>query len=555
MTFSGLVAAADITDFQPVTHEMLVNAESDANNWLMWRRTYNSWGYSPLDQINRDNVQGMTLAWARAMEPGPQETTPLVYNGIMYLVHPGDVVQALDATNGDLIWEYRRELPDIDVAWSIYTAKRGLALAEDLVFMATSDAALVALDAVTGEVVWEQQVADYRHHYRYTAAPLVVKDKLIAGMSGCTSTAPGGCFITAHELETGEELWRIETTAKPGQPGGDTWGDLPAEARYGGSAWITGSYDPDLNLVYWGVAQPIPWGRELRGTGDGATLYTNSTLAINPDTGEIVWYYQFNPGDPWDLDEHFEKILVDAEIDGEMRKLLLHVGKKGILFILDRETGEYIDAVETVYQNVVTLDRDTGRLIDVPENIPGIGRTVFQCPHLLGGKDWQAMAYNPETQTLFIPLNNACAEVQEDSIRVTQVGQSFGGLISVPRHAPGNNGNVGRVDAIRIPELTTVWKHEQRAPWTGALLATKGGLVFGGDENRRMKAFDADTGDVLWEVPLNTTVIGYPITYAVDGKQYVAVPVGSQTALSFLALTPEIAPPATGNALLVFALP
>nr|MBO2476865.1 pyrrolo-quinoline quinone [Bacillota bacterium] len=274
-------ALAQMDRFVPVTDEMLVNAADDPNNWLMWRRTYNHWGYSPLDQINRDNVASLQLVWARAMEPGLQETTPLVYNGIMYLVHSPDVVEALDATTGDLIWRYERELPEVYPPLAF--ANRNIAIYQDKIFLATADAALVALDARTGQVVWEQQVGDWTVGQHYSGGPMVVKGKVIAGMSGCYYINTR-CFVTAHDPETGEELWRTYTIPAPGEPGDETWNGLPLELRYGGSAWMSASYDPELDLIFQGTAVPIQWTSAQRGTGDGDVLYTNSTLALDPDT-------------------------------------------------------------------------------------------------------------------------------------------------------------------------------------------------------------------------------------------------------------------------------
>lgn len=559
-------ALAQMDRFVPVTDEMLVNAADDPNNWLMWRRTYNHWGYSPLDQINRDNVASLQLVWARAMEPGLQETTPLVYNGIMYLVHSPDVVEALDATTGDLIWRYERELPEVYPPLAF--ANRNIAIYQDKIFLATADAALVALDARTGQVVWEQQVGDWTVGQHYSGGPMVVKGKVIAGMSGCYYINTR-CFVTAHDPETGEELWRTYTIPAPGEPGDETWNGLPLELRYGGSAWMSASYDPELDLIFQGTAVPIQWTSAQRGTGDGDVLYTNSTLALDPDTGEIVWYYQHIPKEEWDLDHPFERIVVETVVapdpsevkwinpnvkPGERRKVVTGIpGKTGVVYTLDARTGEFLWARETVVQNVISTIRPDGYVLRNEDLVPDIGETVLVCPSLTGGRLWQSGAYSPVTNAMYFGLNNTCMEYTPRDTEPV-IGQHHASARSVRIHVPGGSGLVGRVEAIDVATGRTLWKYEQRAPWTGALLATGGGLVFGGDEDRRFRAFDAETGEVLWEVILPNSANGFPITYAVDGVQYLAVPAG--TGISYRAgLTPEVRPPSTGNMLLVFALP
>lgn len=542
LMFAGVVQA-QISQYSPVTDEMLVNR--DPADWLSWRGNYGAWGYSSLDQINKDNVEFLQLAWAWPMEPGMQEGEPLVHDGIMFLVNAGDVIHALDAKTGSLIWEYRRDLP-ANVAPT--ATARGLALYKDYVYLAASDAALVALDAKTGKVAWEQQVADWQQGANYSSAPLVANGLVIAGMT-CGVSFPGGCFITAHDPDTGEEVWRVNTVAQPGDFGDDTWDPLPVEARHGGSAWITGSYDPELNLIYWGTAQPYPWTSELRGTY-GDALYTNSTLAINADTGELEWYFQYVPGDTWDLDEHFEQVLIDTEVDGELRQLLVRAGKRGIIYALDRTNGEFIYAQETVLQTTIeSIDPVTGVPTIDPDTYVGIGDTKYLCPAVEGGKDWPTMAYNPELGTIYIPLNNTCGEWRGTS-RGTGLSFTF-------RPAPDKDGLVGRVDAWKIDGPELAWKFEEEAVWTGSMLATGGGLVFGGDAERRYFAFDEETGEVLWQTRLPGPATGFPITYSVDGQQFVAVPAGSPGYLTMMIfdIAPETYIPSTGNALLVFALP
>ena len=361
---STLLLTAQGKDFRPVTEAMLRNPAP--GDWLNWRRTDNAWGYSPLDQINKQNVQQLQLAWSWSMDDtGAQEAAPLVHDGVMYLPNPRGVIQALDGATGDLIWEYRpgatpapapsgrgggeqTDIPRLaqrpasggtDLGRGI---QKTLAIFDDKIFATTNEAHIIALDARTGKVVWDVTTADEKLGYEYTAGPIVVRGKVIAGITGCSRYKDDVCFISGHDAATGKELWRTSTIARPGEPGGDTWGDLPLTFRAGSDAWITGSYDPATNLVYWGTAQAKPWARAVRGT-DGAALYTNSTLALDPDTGKMKWYYQHLPGESHDMDEVFENVLVD--IGG--RKSLFKMGKLGILWQLDRETGAFIRATRS----------------------------------------------------------------------------------------------------------------------------------------------------------------------------------------------------------------
>src|SRR5580658_929410 len=366
---------AQVKDFRPVTEAMLRSPAP--GDWLNWRRTDSAWGYSPLDQINRENVQQLQLAWSWAMDDtGAQEATPLVYNGVMYLPNPRGVIQALDAATGDLIWEYRpgadeaprpaqnaggeqtpiprlsqRPAAPAGGAGEGDTSRgiqRNVAIFGDKIFATTGDAHIIAVDARTGKLVWDTRVADSKLGYGYTSGPIVVRGKVIAGIAGCSRYKEDVCFISGHDAETGKEIWRTSTIARPGEPGGDTWGNLPLEFRAGSDAWIPGSYDPETNLVYWGTAQAKPWVRAVRGT-DGAALYTNSTLALDPDTGKMKWYYQHVPGETQDMDEVFERILIDTG----GRKSVFEMGKLGILWQLDRTSGKFIRATDLGYQNIV----------------------------------------------------------------------------------------------------------------------------------------------------------------------------------------------------------
>ena len=572
-------AAQDVPEplrsFVPVTDEMLLQPQPE--NWISFRNGYSLWGYSELDQINADNVGELRLVWSRAMREGYQEVEPLVYDGIMFLPNVEDVVQALDATTGDLLWEYSRNVPDNP--WNVTGTRaryRNVALYDDKIFVATNDAYLVALDARTGAVVWETQRADYREQVAQTAGPTIVKGKVVTG-SRCNpqSPRPGGCFITGHDAGSGEELWRINTAATPDQPGGDTWGGLPLSARRHASAWMVGSYDPELNLTYWGTGPPSPLPEKLRGSGKADLLYTNSTLALDPDTGEMKWYFQHLPRDNWDYDHPYDRIIVETEVSpnpaevpwihpdlrpGERRKVITGIpGKTGFIWTLDAATGQFLWARPTIYQNIMTgLEPDTGRPIIDESTAPySVTESVLACPYILGGKNQPSGVYSPDTGAMYMPLNNACMDLWM-SVEVAGPSDSYD-IRTEMRHVPGadpDTAPVGHIEAVSASTGETLWSYRQRAAIYGSLLATGGNLIFSGDIVRRFRAFDAETGDVLWQTILNGPVSARPMTYSVGGRQYVAIGAGGVTqGTRFLEITPELSTPSGSNTLFVFALP
>ena len=388
----------EVKNYVPVTDAMLRNP--DPGDWLMIRRNYSAWSYSPLTQVNTSNVKQLQLVWSWAMNDGTgaNEPTPIVHNGVMFLANVGNIVQALDARTGELIWENRIG-PDLSNGLG---AIRSLALYQDKVYLATTDVRLLALDARTGKIVWETRIADPAKGYGNTSGPLIVQGKVIQGMGGCDRYKETGCFISAYDAQTGKQLWKFETVAREGTPGGDTWGKLPNLLRAGGDTWITGSYDPVLDLIYWGVAQPKPWMRAIRST-NGNALYTSSTLALRPGDGSLAWYFQHVPGESLDLDKVYERVLVDA--GGQ--NFVFTIGKDGILWKLDRKTGKFLDYKETVFQNVFdSIDKKTGAVHyrnDIVEQSPETW--VPSCPSTEGGHNWQAMSYHPGTAQLIIPLS------------------------------------------------------------------------------------------------------------------------------------------------------
>jgi len=553
----------------PVSDATLMNP--DPQDWLMWRRTLDSWGYSPLAQIDAGNVGQLRLIWARGLEPGAQEGTPLVRDGVLYFPNPRDVIQAFDAASGDLLWEHRRTLPeDLEKYINAPFINRNLAIHGQLIIDTSADGYLYALDARTGKEAWSTQVLDYKTGIHQTSGPITAAGKVFSGR-GCDPVPdanPDPCVILAHDAATGRELWRTRTIPGPGEPGDDTWGNVPFAERKHVGAWMPPSYDPKLNLLYIGTSVTSPAPKFLLGGNDEKHLYHNSTLALDADTGKIVWYYQ-HVVDHWDLDHTFERILLDTEVTpakdsvawinpriepGQKHEVLTGIpGKTGIVYTLDRRTGEFLWARPTVQQNVVAnIDGRSGAVTVNPGALfSKKGDEATVCPSIHGGKNWPAGAYSPLTGAMYYPLQNICSHYT--SITSSRNEPSSYGLRATNEVTPGTR-NVGTIHAISASTGRTVWKYEQRAAVL-SLLTTGGGLLFGGDTAGRFRAFDQRSGEVLWETNLGSQVTGFPITYAIRGKQYVAVSVGRAVATSAYALlTPEVRTGSNNN-LFIFALP
>lgn len=574
LTQAGL---AQVKNFVPVTREMLLNPSP--NDWLMLSRTYDNQRFSPLEQINRQNVGQLRMVWARGMVPGTQEAIPIVYRGVMYVVSPGAAVQALDATTGDLIWEYQHKLPEgMSPAVATSARSKAIAIFQDLIFFTAPDGYVVALDAPTGAVRWKTQAHDNKSGAQHSSAPIVVEGKVITGRACMGSTTREGCFISAYDALTGKELWKFYNTAATGEAGGDTWGDVPTEKRIASTWGLPGSYDPVRNLIYWGTSNPVPYTRIKRHGGNPdaisrsapANLYSNSTLALDPNTGKLVWYYQHLPGDDWDLDHTHERILLRTPFNpdpkavkwinpriprGQERDIVVEVPEAGGIWALDRAKGEFLWATPFPYDvpefHISRIDVETGKTYinwDVVFKKDGDRHTIC----FSNTKGYFPMAYHPGKNSLYIPYNDHCLDME------AKMDTSFGfGIRKVTRRPGGDpNANAG-LARVNLETGRVEWRYTQRDAGNGAVLATAGNLIFWGDMGRRFRAFDADTGKILWETLLGGFIQTSTITYSVNGKQYVAVLTGDGSAGTRmpLDLAPENTTPRGHNEIYVFALP
>jgi alcohol dehydrogenase (cytochrome c) len=568
-------AVAQTKDYKPVTQDMLL--KPDPADWLMISRTYDEQRFSPLDQINKGNVAQLRMAFARGLAPGTQESTPLVHDGVMYMIAPGASLLAIDATNGDLVWEYKREYPK-DMATRIRAANLSRskvpAIFEDMVYFTAPDGYIVAVDARTGKLRWETKAFDLETKTEHSGGLIVADGKVVSNRT-CVTRA--GCFIAAHDARTGKELWKFYNTAGAGEPGGDTWADMETEKRVASSWGLPGSYDPQRRVLYWAVSNPIPYTRLKRhGRADAvpydspSELYSNSTVALDIETGKLVWYYQHLPGDDWDSDHIHERTLVHAKVSpdskfvkwinpkipsGEERDMVVEVAEAGDVFALDRQSGQFLWAMPFPYDvpdvNMTSINVETGsthiNAAHVFKQDGDRGITCFQ-----NTRSWWATSYDPRNNSLYVPFQDACLDMTADTSKPLGFGPRFG--VRRPGIAEDQLLGIMKID-MSTGEMKRIYS--QAAPGNGSALTTAGDLLFWGDLNRRFRAFDVDSGKVLWEVPLGGMIMASTITYAVDGKQYVAVFTGEGQSgtRSVLDMAPSVKAVHAQNALYVFALP
>jgi alcohol dehydrogenase (cytochrome c) len=565
------VLLAQAPPFVPVTTDTLANP--DPGDWLHISRTYNQHRFSPLTQITRRNVAQLRMAWSRGLPAGTQESTPLVYRGVMYVIAPGASIQALDATNGDLVWEYRRNYPATAAPAS--ARSKNLGIFGDMIYFGAPDGYLIALDARTGTLRWETKVDDGQ----ITAGGLLVADGKVISNRTCQQGKREFCFIAAHDGNTGKEVWRFYVTAASGQPGGDTWGEIPDDQRAAGPWGLPGSYDPARKIVYWGVANPNPYTRFKRyGRYDTAAptspaeLYANSTVALDVATGKLAWYFQELPGDDWDADHNQERLLIRTPVRPDPRfvkwinpaaaqageqDLVVTVAEGGGMFAVAQQTGQFMWARPFPYDdpnlNVSVVDVKTGKTsANVDKLFKKDGDTIVGCYHNTRSL-WQ-IAYHPGKNAIYVPFHDQCLSMQAVESNTTGYGRRTGVLR--PGSDPGKYMGIAKVD-VATGEMRVIYSQPQGT--NGSALTTAGDLVFFGDLNRRLRALDADSGKVLWETIVGGMIVNSTITYAVNGKQYVMVHTGSGQSVTAgpLGLTAGAMAPPVGahNAIYVFALP
>jgi alcohol dehydrogenase (cytochrome c) len=536
------------TQLAPVTDAML--ADPPPGDWLTWRRTLDGYGFSPLKQIDRATAPRLTLAWSYNFTAGSYPATPLVHDGVMFVAGPNDVVNAFDAADGDVLWSYQRE------GGRPSGAKRNIALYADKVFVGTSDSKIVALQAATGKLAWESPALP-----GFTGGPLVIKGTVLQGSGRIGLRAPatcgGGGRIVGLDAESGALRWTFQVVPQPGEAGTESWNDIPCSNRSGGSVWTTSYYDPQLDLLFVGTGNTYDTGPLMappkRPGLTNDALYTNSTLALKPETGKLVWFYQHAPRDLWDLDWAFEQQVIWLRIDGKPTKTVVTMGKLGIADVLEAATGKYLFSLDVGLQNIVErIDPASGAKTYGARAMPE-GDPKIVCPLVGGVRNWIPTSYDAKAGVLYAPLTESCMSVEP--IGAGEVSPMAMRYRAAPR--PQSDGRIGRVQAISLADRKLTWSYRQRAPLSTGVLATAGGVVFSGGLDRWFQAHDATTGRVLWRTRLGDIPTGAPISFTAHGKQYVAVVTGFGSALSslFLALTPEIETPARSSpAVYVFSV-
>jgi alcohol dehydrogenase (cytochrome c) len=535
-------------NFKPVTEAELDNPAP--GDWPAWRRSHRGLGYSPLKQIDTSNVGRLTIAWAQALPPGVNMNEPLVRDGVLYVFGYGDNVFAFDAASGRQLWRYQRKVPQ----GTGLNSRKTIALYGDKLYTATSDNHMLALDARTGEVVWDVALTD-RPGMRIPGGPLAADGVIMQGFANNTA---GGGLIVAVDAETGAKLWEFDTVAKPGKLGGDTWNGEPGDQRKGGSVWTSGSYDAINKLALWGVGNTYDTGplRDLKPGMNNDALFTETTLAFEPRTGKLVWYYQHNRNDQYDLDWVFDRVIGTLDVNGQSRRVVITGGKSGLFDAVDAKSGKYVKTVDMGLQDYIDrIDPVTGDKHVKPEKIPGRDKgPVYMCPHGGGGRNWNPTSYVEATQTLFIAARDVCTDLTPAK------GPGFlsTGVNAVYAPQPDGDSNYGVLQAIDMRTGKRLWETRRRQTPDMGVLTTAGGLLFTGWMDRQFVAYDQATGKELW----STGVTGVPnasaITYTVEGKQYVAMVTGVGNPLSFGIpdVIPETQlPSVNSSSVYVFALP
>lgn len=514
-----------LDQISPVTDAMLANPPADS--WLMWRRTWDAYGFSPLDQINTSNVANLKEAYRIPLDAGSNTPTPLVHDGVLFLLNGDDTLLAMNAATGETLWRYAHPT----AAGAPPSSKFGPALHGNKVIMPTNDMRMVALDIKTGQVIWNQPIADAvvgRRGHTLRATPIIANGKIIQGVNA--TMVPEGGYIVALDLETGAEAWRFYTIPRPGEFGDNTWNGLDLSSRSGGSVWMPPTYDAELDLVYFGTAptyDTAPLLHPVNEQGLNAdALYTNSTVALRVSTGELAWHYQHIANDQWDLDWTYERQIMNVEVNGQTRKAVITAGKMALFDVLDAATGQFLYSMDLGLQNVVaSVDPVTGVKTMNPNATPSAEMAQLVCPFAAGGRNWQVSSINPDSKILFMPIAQMCMNggpVGGRSIMST-------GVALDPTPFPGREGEFGRLQAVNLETREMLWDFREMAPPTSAIVATAGGVIFSGTLDHRFKALDQATGDILWETHIGDIPASFPVTYMANGKQHVAVVIGQPT--------------------------
>jgi alcohol dehydrogenase (cytochrome c) len=547
--------AAQPADWEPITLERLLDPEP--GDWVSYRRTYDVTAFSPLTQIDRETVAHLRPVWAYSMRDNARwVATPIVANGLMYVSEGSGRVVAFDVATGEVVWTHVRTYPDDISSSEAYPRHRGVSVYGDVIYWGTADSYLIALDGRTGRKLWEVKTGDYTTGEGHAHPALIADGKVFIGTSGGDFAARGK--FQAFDAKTGEHVWTLYTVPRAGEAGFETWTENGTWPPLGGAAWNTVSYDAVLGLVYFSTGQPTPWTTASRGPGD--SLYTNTIIAADAATGEMRWHFQLVPADEWDRSA-YESMLVDLEIEGVMRQALITTGKIGWGVVLDRATGEFLHAFETAYDNTITGWTDEGRPIYDPKAIPApedvdSGKVFEICPHIHGARNLQAPSYSPLTGFYYLGVNNSCMNAQVVTPEFLPL-RGLTGVTYTASLAPGYDfvGEFVAFDPV-TGERAWAYRPPSGAPMTASALATAGGVVFGGTADRQFFALDAENGELLWQTRLNGDVSGAPVTFELDGTQYVAVGAGGRVApTTTLGRLVDVDVPQGTGVMWVFALP